>query len=104
MNSRGRLRWQIGALLFLSTVINYIDRQTLSALGPTLKEQYQWTNADFALIVISFRVAYTLGQAGAGRFLDAVGTRTGLTVAPRACARAMLPRTATSTSASNASR
>ena len=80
MNSRGRLRWRIGTLLFLSTVINYIDRQTLSVLGPTLKDQYQWSNADFALIVISFRVAYTLGQAGAGRFLDAVGTRTGLTV------------------------
>src|SRR3954464_1926595 len=76
----GRLRWWIGALLFLSTVINYIDRQTLSVLGPTLKSDYHWTNADFALVVISFRVAYTVGQAGAGRFLDAVGTRTGLTV------------------------
>jgi MFS transporter, ACS family, aldohexuronate transporter len=78
--SVGRLRWSIGALLFFSTVINYIDRQTLSVLGPTLKDQYRWTNADFALIIISFRVAYTLGQAGAGRFLDAVGTRTGLSV------------------------
>jgi MFS transporter, ACS family, hexuronate transporter len=76
----GRLRWRIGGLLFLSTVINYIDRQTFSVLGPTLKDEYQWTNADFALIIISFRVAYTLGQAGAGRFLDAVGTRTGLSV------------------------
>src|SRR3954465_8702840 len=80
MASGDRLRWRIGALLFLSTVINYIDRQTLSVLAPTLKNQYHWTNADFALIIISFRVAYTLGQAGAGRFLDAVGTRTGLTV------------------------
>ncbi len=80
VSSGDRLRWRIGALLFFSTVINYIDRQTLSVLGPTLKDQYQWTNTDFALIVISFRVAYTLGQAGAGRFLDAVGTRTGLSV------------------------
>ncbi len=76
----GRLRWWIGALLFLSTVINYIDRQTLSVLGPTLKDQYRWTNSDFALVIIAFRVAYTVGQAGAGRFLDAVGTRAGLTV------------------------
>ncbi len=76
----GRLRWWIGGLLFLSTVINYIDRQTLSVLGPTLKDEYRWSNADFALVIISFRVAYTLGQAGAGRFLDAVGTRTGLSV------------------------
>ena len=49
-------------------------------LGPTLKAEYSWSNADFALVIISFRVAYTLGQAGAGRFLDAVGTRTGLSV------------------------
>jgi len=35
--SGDRLRWRIGVLLFLSTVINYIDRQTLSVLGPTLK-------------------------------------------------------------------
>src|SRR4051812_6461394 len=76
----GRLRWWIGTLLFLSTVINYIDRQTLSVLGPTLKGDYHWTNSDFALVIISFRVAYTIGQAGAGRFLDAVGTRAGLTV------------------------
>jgi ACS family hexuronate transporter-like MFS transporter len=76
----GRLRWSIGALLFLSTVINYIDRQTLSVLAPALKDEYRWSNSDFALVIISFRVAYTLGQGGAGRFLDAVGTRAGLTV------------------------
>ena len=76
----GRLRWTIGGLLFLSTVINYIDRQTLSVLAPALKEEYGWTNSDFALVIIAFRVAYTIGQGGAGRFLDAVGTRTGLTI------------------------
>jgi len=40
------LRWYIGGLLFLSTVINYIDRQTLSVLGPLLKTDYGWTNSD----------------------------------------------------------
>jgi MFS transporter, ACS family, aldohexuronate transporter len=74
------LRWRIAAVLFLSTVINYVDRQTFSVLGPTLKDQYHWTNSDFALVIISFRVAYTIGQAGAGRFLDVVGTRAGLTI------------------------
>ncbi len=73
-------RWYIGALLFLSTVINYIDRQTLSVLAPILKQQFTWTNSDFALIVIAFRVAYAIGQTVSGRFLDRVGTRTGLTV------------------------
>ncbi|MBI4903022.1 MAG: MFS transporter [Acidobacteria bacterium] len=74
------LRWYIGVLLFLSTVINYIDRQTLSVLAPFIKQEYQWSNSDFALLIISFRVAYALGQTLAGRFLDRVGTRVGLTI------------------------
>ena len=41
-----RLRWYIGGLLFLSTVINYIDRQTLSVLAPFLQDEYQWSNTD----------------------------------------------------------
>ena len=76
----GRLRWWIGTLLFLSTVINYIDRQTLSVLAPYIKTEYRWTNADFALLIISFRVAYAFGQTASGRFLDRVGTRRGLSV------------------------
>lgn len=75
-----RLRWYIGGLLFLSTVINYIDRQTLSVLAPILKDEYRWTNSDFALIVIAFRVAYAFGQTASGRLLDRVGTRAGLTL------------------------
>ena len=55
-------RWWIGDCCSLSTVINYIDRQTLSVLGPTLKAEYHWTNSDFALVIIAFRVAYTIGQ------------------------------------------
>jgi MFS transporter, ACS family, hexuronate transporter len=73
-----RLRWWIGGLLFASTVINYIDRQTLSALAPFLKEDYKWSNADYAMIVISFRIAYSIGQITLGRWVDHVGTRAGL--------------------------
>jgi len=75
-----KLRWWIGGLLFASTVINYIDRQTFSVLGPYLKVEYHWSNEDFALIVIGFRLAYTFGQTGAGRVLDWIGTRLGLTI------------------------
>ncbi len=75
------LRWYIAGLLFLSTVINYIDRQTLSVLAPYLKAEFQWSNSDFALLVISFRVAYAFGQTASGRFLDRVGTRKGLSLA-----------------------
>ncbi len=75
-----RLRWWIGGLLFISTVINYIDRQTLSVLAPFLKRDYNWSNEDFALIIISFRVAYAIGQTVSGRFLDWIGTRNGLSI------------------------
>ena len=74
------LRWWIGGLLFASTVINYIDRQTLSVLAPYLKEEYSWSNERFALIVIAFRVAYSVGQTVSGRLIDRVGTRRGLTI------------------------
>src|SRR5689334_25165490 len=74
------LRWWIGGLLFASTVINYLDRQTLSVLAPYLKQQYQWNNQNFALIVIAFRVAYSVGQTVAGRLIDRIGTRKGLTI------------------------
>ena len=65
-------------MLFASTVINYIDRQTLSVLAPNLKVQFSWNNSDWALIVISFRVAYALMQTVAGRVLDWFGSRRGL--------------------------
>jgi ACS family hexuronate transporter-like MFS transporter len=74
------LRWWIGGLLFASTVINYIDRQTLSLLAPYLKIQYHWTNSDYANLAIAFRVAYTIGQTVFGRLMDRVGTRRGLTL------------------------
>jgi ACS family hexuronate transporter-like MFS transporter len=81
--SRGtiaHLRWWIASVLFASTIINYLDRQTLSLLAPFLKVQYHWTNIDYAYIVIAFRVAYTIGQSLFGRLMDRIGTRRGLTL------------------------
>ena len=74
------LRWWIAGLLFASTVINYIDRQTLSVLAPFLKRDYGWSNEDYALVVVAFRIAYAVGQTASGGFLDRVGTRFGLSV------------------------
>src|SRR5437867_13450437 len=74
------LRWWIAALLFASTVINYIDRQSLSALAPFLKQEYRWTNTDFATILIAFRLAQTIMQGAGGRLLDVLGTRRGLAI------------------------
>jgi len=74
------LRWWIGSLLFASTVINYIDRQTLSLVAPYLKLEYHWSNSDYANIAIAFRVAYSIGQTVFGRLMDRIGTRQGLTL------------------------
>jgi ACS family hexuronate transporter-like MFS transporter len=74
-------RWWIVALLFGSTTINYIDRQTLSVLAPYLKHDFAWSNSDFALIVIAFRAAYTIFQFVSGRLLDRLGARRGLSLA-----------------------
>lgn len=77
---RSRVRWWIGGLLFASTIINYIDRQTLSALAPILKSQYHWTNTDFASLLIAFRIAYTIMQGVGGRLFDLLGSRAGFTL------------------------
>src|SRR5262249_5106491 len=74
-------RWWIVILLFASTTINYIDRQTLSVLAPYLKVDFHWSNSDFALIVIAFRFGYTIFQFVSGRLLDKLGTRQGLSLA-----------------------
>jgi len=67
-------------MLFAVTAINYIDRQTLSVLAPFLINEYHWTNADFATILIGFRLAYTVMQSVCGRILDHLGTRRGLSL------------------------
>ncbi len=72
------LRWWIGLLLFVVTFINYVDRQTLSALSPYLKEQYGWDGNDYAFIVNAFTVSYTIMQSIVGRLLDVFGTRLGI--------------------------
>src|SRR5215467_2000867 len=74
------LRWSIGVLLFTSTVINYLDRQTLSVLAPFLKADFHWSNTDYAAIGIAFRISYSLGQTVFGRVIDRLGTRRGITL------------------------
>lgn len=74
-----KLRWWIGGMLFASTVINYIDRQTLSTLAPFLKKEYEWSNTDYAMLVVAFRIAYSFGQTIFGRLMDRIGTLRGLT-------------------------
>jgi MFS transporter, ACS family, aldohexuronate transporter len=74
------LRWWIVGLLFLSTVLNYIDRQTVSILAPVLQDQFHMSNEDYAFVVSAFLVSYTVMQAISGMVLDWLGTRWGFTL------------------------
>lgn len=70
-------RWIIVALLFFATTINYIDRQIIGLLKPILEIEFNWTETDFAHIVMAFTTAYAIGLLVIGRFIDKIGTRLG---------------------------
>jgi len=72
------LRWWIAAMLFLSTVINYIDRQTLSVLAPVLKQELGITDVQYSNILTAFLAAYTVMYVGSGILVDRFGTRLAL--------------------------
>ncbi len=71
-------RWVIGALLFIVTVINYVDRQVFSILAPDLQDATGWSELDYSRIVNAFQFAYAIAMVAAGRVLDRIGTTLGL--------------------------
>jgi ACS family hexuronate transporter-like MFS transporter len=73
----GKYRWTICALLFFATTINYLDRQVLSLLKPTLEKQFDWSNSDYANIASVFQFVYALSMLFAGRIVDKLGTKWG---------------------------
>ena len=74
------LRWVIAALLFFSTVINYIDRQTLSIIAPILTKEMNLSAIEYSYILNGFLIAYTLMYLGSGWLVDRWGTRVSLAV------------------------
>lgn len=70
-------RWVIVALLFFATTINYLDRQIIGLLKPTLEKEFQWTETDFAHIVMAFTAAYAIGLLFFGWLIDRIGTKIG---------------------------
>ena len=78
---KGSVRWWIVWTLFLSTVTNYISRQTFSVLAPLITAQYHLTHTDLSKILGAFQISYALTWLLGGIFLDAVGTRLGLALA-----------------------
>jgi len=77
----GRYRWVICALLFFAATINYIDRQVIGILKPTLQQQFGWSEIDYSDIVFAFQLAYAVGFLIAGRMIDKLGARKGFAVA-----------------------
>ena len=73
----GKYRWTICSLVFYATTINYLDRQVISLLKPTLQKEFNWTEMDYSNIVVAFQFAYALGMVGAGRIIDKIGTKLG---------------------------
>src|SRR5678816_2247152 len=72
------LRWWITGMLFLSTVINYIDRQTLSILARTIQDDLGMSDLEYSYVVQAFLLAYTATFIFAGRITDWLGVRLSL--------------------------
>src|SRR5438132_212694 len=79
MNVKG-LRWWIIGLIFLATLINYIDRSSLGIMWPSISKDLEMDKNDYALILNVFMISYALGQSLFGRLLDKIGTRAGFAI------------------------
>ncbi len=77
----GAVRWIVVALLFVAMVFNYVDRQMLGVLKPTLAAEFHWSETDYADIVFWFQAAYAVSYLAFGRFVDSVGAKVGFGVA-----------------------
>lgn len=77
----GRYRWGICALLFAATAINYVDRQMIGVLKPTISAELGWSETTYADVIFWFQAAYAIGYLSFGRIVDLVGARIGYTVA-----------------------
>lgn len=77
----GNVRWIICALLFFATTINYIDRQVIGILKPTLQAELGWSEIDYGTIVFWFQAAYAIGMLACGPIIDRVGSKLGYAAA-----------------------
>ena len=79
--ARFPLRWVAVGVFVLSSSLNYLDRQLLAALAPTLRGEFQWTNQQYGLVVSAFAIVYALVAPAAGWFIDRVGLNLGAGIA-----------------------
>ena len=76
----GHYRWIICGLLFFAATVNYVDRQVIGLLKPTLQAQLHWNEIDYSNIIFAFQVAYAGGLLLVGRVMDWLGTRKGFSL------------------------
>ncbi len=76
----GNYRWVICALLFFAATVNYVDRQVIGILKPTLAVEFGWTENDYGWIVFAFQTAYAIGMLFVGRLMDRIGTKKGFSL------------------------
>jgi MFS transporter, ACS family, hexuronate transporter len=76
----GNYRYRILALVFMATTINYFDRSIVGVMAPTLQKLFDWSNKDYAAIMVSFKIAYGAGLLFMGGIIDRFGTRIGYTL------------------------
>lgn len=76
----GNYRWVVCALLFFATTINYIDRQVIGLLKPTLEAEFNWSELDYGYIIMFFSASYALGYVIFGTVIDKIGSKMGYAV------------------------
>src|SRR3569623_1609907 len=74
-------RWSVCLLLFCGTAVNYMDRQVIGILKPTLMNDLNWNQIDYGNVVLVFQAAYAVGSGCGGWFMDRVGVKFGYGVA-----------------------
>jgi MFS transporter, ACS family, hexuronate transporter len=77
----GKYRWTICGMVFFATTINYLDRAVIAILKSPLTKEFNWSETDYANIVIAFQICYAIGFLGAGRLIDKLGTKIGYALA-----------------------
>ena len=77
----GHVRWLICVLLFFAASVNYMDRQVIGLLKPTLQAQFGWTEIGYSDIILAFQLAYGASLLFIGKLIDRVGTRIGFALA-----------------------
>ncbi len=77
---KNKYRWVVVVLLFFATTINYLDRQLIGLLKPILEKEFNWSETDFARIIMAFTASYAIGLLISGRLIDKIGSKIGYAV------------------------